>query len=91
MNEKLIENFLRDKVKAAGGEAYKFVSPGHIGVPDRLVVFPNGKIAFVELKATGKLPRPNQVVQIEKLRRLGVEVEIIDSRKGCLEFIEKYV
>lgn len=91
MNEKLIENFLRDKVKAAGGEAYKFVSPGHIGVPDRLVVFPKGKIAFVELKATGKLPRPNQVVQIEKLRRLGVEVEIIDSRKGCLEFIEKYV
>lgn len=35
-----IEYKLRDKVKALGGRAYKFVSPGNAGVPDRLVVLP---------------------------------------------------
>lgn len=91
MDEKTIETFLRDKVKAVGGEAYKFVSPGHIGVPDRLVVFPGGRIAFVELKAPGKKPRPNQIAQIERLRRLGADVEVIDSKEGCLEFIKNRV
>lgn len=91
MDEKTIEKFLRDKVKEAGGEAYKFVSPGHIGVPDRLVIFPGGRIAFVELKAPGKKPRPNQIVQIERLRRLGADVEVVDSKESCLEFIKNRV
>ncbi len=44
MLEKMIEQKLRNEVKALGGRAYKFVSPGNDGVPDRLVVLPGGKV-----------------------------------------------
>jgi len=43
-----------------GGIAAKFVSPGFDGVPDRLVLLPKGKMAFIELKAKGKKLRPLQ-------------------------------
>ena len=53
MRESELEARLVRGVKAAGGVAYKFVSPGSVGVPDRLVVLPGGKVVFVELKAEG--------------------------------------
>ena len=46
MLESEIEQKLREKVKAMGGRAFKFVSPGNSGVPDRLVVLPGGKVRF---------------------------------------------
>ena len=56
MKESEIEGRLRDGVKRLGGKAFKFVSPGNAGVPDRLVVLPGGKIIFAELKTdTGKV------------------------------------
>ena len=56
MKEKDIENYLRTQVKKLGGIAYKFISPGNVGVPDRIIIMPNGKIYFVELKTDkGKL------------------------------------
>ena len=55
MREKTIEAKLVKAVKSMGGLAPKFVSPGFDGVPDRLVLLPDGKIAFVELKAEAKL------------------------------------
>lgn len=82
MDEKTIEKYLRDRVKAIGGIAYKFASPGNVGVPDRLVALPGGGIAFVELKAPGKAPRPNQVLQLRRLQALGADVAVIDSKEG---------
>ena len=52
MLEKDIERKLIAGVKRAGGKAYKFVSPGNVGVPDRIVIWPNGVIHFVELKTS---------------------------------------
>ncbi|MFR8873460.1 MAG: VRR-NUC domain-containing protein [Oscillospiraceae bacterium] len=51
MREKAIEAKLVKAVRIMGGLAPKFVSPGFDGVPDRLVLLPKGKIAFIELKA----------------------------------------
>lgn len=51
--EKSIENVLREAVEAEGGMCLKWTCPGHRGVPDRLVIFPYGVIAFVELKRPG--------------------------------------
>ncbi|NRS50987.1 VRR-NUC domain-containing protein [Brevibacillus sp. HB2.2] len=90
MRESAIEKYLREQVKAAGGRAYKFVSPGNAGVPDRLVLFPKERAYFVELKAPGKKPTPLQTVQGDKLRKLGFTVEVIDSKKGVDEFIRKH-
>ena len=47
MREKDIERKLVKEVKIKGGLAMKFVSPGIDGVPDRLVLLPKGKIAFI--------------------------------------------
>lgn len=89
MTEKQIEKYLREEVKKAGGVAYKFVSPGNAGVPDRLIVMPGGKTVFVELKApTGKLTKL-QALQIHKLNALGAEVHVINSKEQVNEFIKQ--
>ena len=79
MREKQIENKLASEVKKAGGIALKFVSPSFDGMPDRLVLLPDGHIAFVELKAPGKKPRPLQLARHRLLRSLGFQVYVIDS------------
>lgn len=79
MLEKQIENTLTRSVKKAGGIALKFVSPSFAGMPDRLVLLPDGVCAFVELKAPGKKPRPLQVSRHKMLRSLGYRVYVIDS------------
>jgi hypothetical protein len=79
MNEKQVENKLTAAVKKAGGIAPKFVSPGFAGMPDRLILLPDGHIAFAELKAPGKRPRPLQEARHRLLRSLGFRVYVIDS------------
>ncbi len=79
MLEKQIENMLARSVKKAGGIALKFVSPSFAGMPDRLVLLPDGVCAFVELKAPGKKPRPLQVARHKMLRSLGYRVYVIDG------------
>jgi len=78
--ERKIEEYLRDTVKAAGGRAYKFTSPGNDGVPDRLVLLPGGRVVFVELKAPGKKPTALQELQINRIRILGFDVRVIDNK-----------
>jgi hypothetical protein len=79
MNEKQIENKLVLAVKKLGGIAPKFVSPGFAGMPDRLILLPDGHIAFAELKAPGKKPRPLQRSRHRMLEGLGFKVYVIDS------------
>lgn len=79
MRESTIEHRLVTEVKKRGGIAPKFVSPGLDGVPDRLVLLPQGHMAFVELKAPGQKPRPLQVKRIEQLRALGYLAYCIDQ------------
>lgn len=79
MREKDIEQKLLTAVKAYGGVCWKFTSPGTAGVPDRIVLMPHGKIAFVEVKAPGEKPRPIQRLRIRTLRRLGFKAFVLDS------------
>lgn len=91
MTEKQIEQYLRDRIKELGGKAYKFVSPGNDGVPDRLVVLPGGKVLFVELKAPGKKPTPLQEKQMKTLTDLGQDVGVVSSKAdadACIEYCE---
>ncbi|WP_129544343.1 VRR-NUC domain-containing protein [Serratia sp. 1D1416] len=78
--ESSVEQYLRAEVKKAGGIAYKFVSPGIRGVPDRLVLLPGGRAVFVECKAPGEKPRPDQLRCHAKLHALGFEVVVLDSK-----------
>ena len=79
MREKTIEKKLSDEVKKRGGLAPKFTSPGFDGMPDRIVLMPGGRMAFVEVKAPGKAPRPLQETRHRMLRQLGFRVYVLDD------------
>jgi hypothetical protein len=92
MLEREVERKLVSTVKMRGGTALKFVSPNMNGVPDRLVLLPNGKMAFVELKAPGKKMRSLQIKRKRQLEALGFSVYCVDriEQIGCvLDEIEK--
>lgn len=89
MLEKEIESRLSKSVKSVGGIALKFVSPGFAGMPDRLVLLPDEKIAFVELKANGKKPRALQLARHKMLKQLGFKVYVIDDVKQIGEMIDE--
>ncbi len=92
MREQRIEQKLVKAVKAAGGLCLKFVSPGTAGVPDRIVLLPEGRLGFVEVKAPGKVPRPLQAARHAQLRKLGFEVYVLDDPAqipGILKSLEK--
>lgn len=89
MRESKIEKSLKDKVQDMGGIALKFVSPGMAGVPDRIVLIPNGKAVFVELKAPGKTMRPIQLKRKSQLEYLGFKVYLIDSLQGVDSFVRE--
>ena len=87
MNEKQLETQFTQAVSKAGGKAYKFVSPTTAGMPDRLVIFPGGKVGFIELKAPGKKPRPLQIHQLETLNGYGLYARVLDSPHDIQEVI----
>jgi hypothetical protein len=89
MLEKTIEVNLCRSIEAMGGLALKFVSPGRVGVPDRIVLLPSGEMYFVELKAPGKKLSPKQAKMAKVLAGLGHPVRVIDSLEGIKEFIHE--
>lgn len=72
MRESTVEARLRKGVERAGGRCLKFVSPGHTGVPDRIILMPGGRVYFAELKAPGEKERPRQEYVQRKLAELGI-------------------
>ena len=89
MLEREIEKKLVDGVRKLGGRAYKFVSPGNDGVPDRIVVLPGRAPKFIELKIeTGRLSSL-QNVQIKRLKDLGQDVRVLYGLEEVKRFLEE--
>ena len=72
-----------------GGEAFKWVSPGNDGVPDRIVMLPGGAAIFVELKADRGRLSAIQKVQIRRIQKLGQEVVVVQGMDGLDRFLER--
>lgn len=89
MKETTVEKRLREKTEKAGGKAWKWVSPGTVGVPDRILLLPGGRIVFVETKAPGRRPDPIQAYRIRQLQSLGFQVEVMDSKEEVDYFFEE--
>lgn len=89
-SEKVIERKLVERCKQVGGLCIKLLTCQFIGLPDRMCLFPGGKIVFVELKTTGQKPRRSQEIVHAKLRKLGFRVEVIDTIEGVNNFIKDY-
>ena len=89
MKERKIEEKLRKAVRQKGGLCWKFVSPGNAGVPDRIILMQNGKVAFVELKATGETMRSLQEKRKRQLQSLGIKVFCLDSVEDIPKVIQE--
>lgn len=89
-SEKLLEDKLVKGVESVGGWCLKLLSNHITGLPDRLCLFPGGRLAFAEIKTTKKKPRRIQLWVHNKLRGLGFTVEVMDNSLQIKNFIEKY-
>lgn len=88
LKESEIEKLLMDEVRKLGGRAYKWVSPGNNGVPDRIVIFADERPVFVELKTGKGELTALQAMQIKRLKNLGQPVEVVYGREGLIQFFQ---
>lgn len=91
MKEKLIEQKFVNEIKAKKGLCLKMTCPSFIGMPDRLVLLPKGKLGFVEVKRKGQKPRPIQLSRHRLLKNLGFQVFVLDDARQIKNIIDKIV
>lgn len=89
-SEKTIEKILNLSVKKLGGWSIKLLPFNIAGLPDRICLFPRGRLFFAEIKTTKKEPTPIQKIIHKKLRSLGFEVHIIDKSEQIKEILSNY-
>lgn len=90
MRESAIEAYLVKAMKAVGGKAYKFNSVSNRGVADRICLFPNGKLVFVELKAPDGKQTPLQKVFEKEVTSLGQKYVVLNSKDAVDNFIKQW-
>lgn len=88
MRENEIERFFIKECKRKGWLPLKFVSPSMAGLPDRIVLLPGGQVFFVELKATGRKPRPIQLAAHRVLNQMRFTVFVIDSKEDVVAYVD---
>lgn len=89
MKESGIERYLTRQVQEHGGLCFKWVSPGNIGVPDRIIQLPTGKTIFVELKTdVGRLAKI-QAWQRSELQKRGADVRVLYGMDAVKDFIQE--
>ena len=89
MLESRIERRMGEMVTRRGGLYYKFVSPGQPGVPDRIIVVPGGQCVFVELKTeVGRLSNI-QKWQIERMKKMGLDVRKVSGWEQARALVEE--
>ena len=88
MREKQIESKLTKSVKKLGGLCEKW-NAGTSGWPDRIILFPDGNIAFAEIKAPNQKPRRLQTARHNALMKLGFRVYVIDNINKIGEILDE--
>jgi hypothetical protein len=85
--ENAVEQYLDKQVKEQlAGITRKWVSPGHMGVPDRILIF-NGHVIFVEVKVTGGKVEPWQDREHKKLESVGAQVYVVRGKEEVTNLI----
>jgi hypothetical protein len=89
MRESEIEAYFKWSIEMVGGTTYKFTSPSHRGVADRIACLPNGKVIMVELKTKGGRLSPLQKIFAADMKKLNVPYECLWSKEMVDEFISR--
>lgn len=90
MIEKDLEKKLVREIAKKGGKALKLNSSIR-GLPDRIILMPEGNITFVEMKAPGGKPRPLQQKRIKMLQQLGFKVEVLSTVETVEAFLKEVI
>ena len=77
MLEKAVEAYFKKVVEQLGGKSYKFTSPAHRGVADRVACLPNGETWFVEIKTEG-----GKLSELQKL--FASDMQRLNQHYACL-------
>ena len=88
MLEKEIEKYFKAKIEDNNGMCIKLTSM--VGLPDRLILLPVGRIFFVEFKQKGKKPRKVQSFIHRRLKDLGFKVYVIDDKYKMEEVFKEW-
>ena len=86
--EKDIEKKIVAYAKSRGCKAYKFTSPAHRAVPDRIIITPHGVTGYLEVKRPGGKPTPLQLREIASLIEQNCFAEWHDSVEGGKAFVD---
>lgn len=88
-SEKIIERYLVDEIRRKKMVCLKYSNPNMVGYPDRVILLPQGRVIWVELKSKGRKPSKPQLIRMAELAKMGHDVRVIDSREGVVELISE--
>lgn len=88
MLESRVEEWLKGQTEKHGGMYLKFVSPGNIGVPDRIILY-QGRTYFVELKQDHGVLSEIQKAQIRRMLQCGAHVSVVYGKHGAEELAKR--
>jgi hypothetical protein len=86
MRESQIEKKICAVVKEKKGETIKLLSPK--GIPDRLILVPQGKMIFAEIKTPSGNLSPLQSYWLQHLTEMGFEAHCLRSEKELKKMLE---
>ena len=91
MRESAIERAICQHAKDVGILQFKFTSPNRAGVADRIFLFPDRKVIFMEMKTPkGRLSRL-QENEIRIMHKYGHSVYVVDSVEQGKEILESHL
>lgn len=79
-SEKTTEKYLAKMVKKAGGKCYKWT--GTVGCPDRICLFPNNVVVFVETKSEGDTLEPQQKLRHAEMKKVTNQIFVVDTKQA---------
>lgn len=85
-SEAQLEKMLHDGVRHLGGMSMK-LAPTTAGMPDRLVLWPGGRIDLVELKTDKGSVRRIQEIQHHRIAKLGTYVQLVRGESGIRSYL----
>lgn len=90
-DEANLEGFFRKRVRLVGGYTIK-LAPTERGIPDRMVMFPGGRMFLVELKQPNEDPSPIQQVWHTRMREsYGIQVWVLRGEQDVIRWLRAVV